>query len=184
MAARINRGKKYIINATINDIKDLVSDEINILDKVISMNNIIDFVKKEIVLSIATVLAVVSMFFVVPGKEYIDYIDFRTLGILFCLMAVMEGLKGIGVFEWLAQKLISKVGNKWQLVVILTMLCFFSNMLTPIGNPQNLYLYGKAEMGIVEFVMLMLPFTALAFVILLIWSVKVCGGITTVRIYR
>lgn len=187
---------------------------------------IINFFKQETVLSIAIILAISSMFFVTPDKEYIDYIDFRTLGILFCLMAVMEGLKGIGVFEWLAQKLISKVGNMWQLVIILTMLCFFSSMfitndvalitfvpltiilinilgsetkqkylipivvmqtvaanlgsmLTPIGNPQNLYLYGQVEMDIMGFIVLMLPYTAMAFVILIVWSIKVCGGINT-----
>lgn len=187
------------------------------------MSKIIDFCKREMVLSIATVLAIISMFFVTPDSKYIDYIDFRTLGILFCLMAVVEGLKEIGVFEMLAQKLVSKVGNMWQLVIILTMLCFFfsmlitndvalitfvpltiilinilgkdarerylipvvvmqtvaanlGSMLTPIGNPQNLYLYGQAGMGIVEFVMLLLPFTAVAFVILFVWSIKVCGG--------
>lgn len=187
---------------------------------------IINFLKQETVLSIAMLLAIISMFFVTPDEQYIDYIDFRTLGILFCLMSVMEGLKGIGVFEWLAQKLISKVGNMWQLVIILTMLCFFSSMLitndvalitfvpltiiiinilgneskqkymipivvmqtvaanlgsmlTPIGNPQNLYLYGQAEMDIMEFIVLMLPYTATAFVILIVWSIKVCDGINT-----
>ena len=33
------------------------------------------------------------------------------------------------------------------------------SMLTPIGNPQNLYLYGKSGMSIGGFVLLMLPYT-------------------------
>lgn len=189
-----------------------------------NMSKIIDFCKREIVLSIAAVLAVISLFFVTPDSEYIDYIDFRTLGILLCLMAVMEGLKEIGVFEVLAQKMLDKVKNIWQLITILTMLCFFfsmlitndvalitfvpltifvlnmlgeqvkkrllipvvvmqtvaanlGSMLTPIGNPQNLYLYSQTEMNIGEFMVLMLPYTALSFVVIMLWSIRVAGGI-------
>ena len=47
------------------------------------MKKILYFIKKETVLSIAVVLAVISVFFVVPDREYISYIDFRTLAILF-----------------------------------------------------------------------------------------------------
>lgn len=190
----------------------------------VSDNKIVNYIKREVVLVVAIVLAVVSMFFVTPDKKYIDYIDFRTLGILFCLMVVMEGLKNINVFQLLAQKILQRVKNLWQLVVVLTMLCFFfsmfitndvalitfvpltlillnilgdkikkrimipvvvmqtvaanlGSMLTPIGNPQNLYLYSQAEMSINEFVLLMLPYTTIAFVIIILWSVLVCKGI-------
>ena len=52
---------------------------------------IAEFVKRETVLSAAAVLAVVSCFFVTPDREYLGYIDFRTLILLFCLMTVMAG---------------------------------------------------------------------------------------------
>ena len=39
--------------------------------------------KKEPVLSIAVILAVISMFFVHPDDTYVSYIDFRTLAIYF-----------------------------------------------------------------------------------------------------
>ena len=39
--------------------------------------------KKEPVLSIAVILAVISMFVVHPDDTYVSYIDFRTLAILF-----------------------------------------------------------------------------------------------------
>ena len=45
--------------------------------------------QKEPVLSIATCLAIISAFFVPPDAEYLGYIDFRTLAILFSLMTVM-----------------------------------------------------------------------------------------------
>lgn len=38
------------------------------------MNRVIDFVKKEIVLIISFVLAIISMFFVPPSERYIDYL--------------------------------------------------------------------------------------------------------------
>ena len=177
------------------------------------MSKVIHFLKKEIVLTVALLLAVVSMFFVKPDKEYIDYIDFSTLSILFCLMAVMAGLQRMGVFRKIAEALLSKVQKTWQIVLILVMLCFFfsmlitndvalitfvpftfiildllgeetekkllipvvvlqtiaanlGSMLTPIGNPQNLYLFGKAQMSIGEFMLLLLPYTAVSFLLL------------------
>ncbi len=178
------------------------------------MNRVVSFLKNEIVLVAAVCLAVVSMFIVTPDAEYINYIDFRTLGILFCLMAVMAGLQDLGVFREIAEALLSRVHKVWQIVLILVMLCFFfsmlitndvalitfvpftfiilgllgeksekklivpvvvlqtvaanlGSMLTPIGNPQNLYLYGRAGMGIGEFLLLMLPYTVVSFVLLI-----------------
>lgn len=175
------------------------------------------FFKQETVLCAAFALAAVSVFFVRPDKEYLGYVDFRTLAILFCLMSVMAGLQKSGVFQYVAQALLSRVHKAWQLVLILVLLCFFSSMLvtndvalitfvpftlivlgmigpeakgqlmipvvvlqtiaanlgsmlTPIGNPQNLYLYGKAGLSLGEFVLLMLPYAAVALVVILAWS--------------
>lgn len=172
--------------------------------------------KKEAVLTIAMMLAVISAFFVRPDKEYIGYIDFRTLAILFCLMAVMAGLQQIGLFQYVAEKLLKRVKHIRGIVCILVMLCFFSSMLitndvalitfvpftfivlkmtlgdraeklivpvvvmqtiaanlgsmlTPIGNPQNLYLYGKADMSFAKFMGFMLPCTLISFVLLALW---------------
>ena len=43
---------------------------------ILQMNRIIDFLKKEIVLSVSFVLAIISMIFVTPNEKYFDYIDF------------------------------------------------------------------------------------------------------------
>ena len=51
------------------------------------------FLKQETVLSVAAVLAVLSMFFVLPDADYLGYIDLRTLAILFSLMTIMAGLR-------------------------------------------------------------------------------------------
>ena len=178
---------------------------------------LIHFFKQETVLCAAFVLAAVSMIFVHPDAEYISYIDFRTLGILFCLMSVMSGLQKTGVFQWIAQALLGKVRSARQLVWILVLLCFFSSMavtndvalitfvpfaftvldligaearkrlivpvvvlqtvaanlgsmLTPIGNPQNLYLYSQAGIPFGTFVRLMLPYTLVSFLLIMLWS--------------
>ena len=150
------------------------------------MKKIVDFWKKETVLCIAMLLAVISSFVVLPDEKYLEYIDFHTLTILFCLMSVMAGLQKMGVFQWIAEGLLRRVRRVGQVVLILVMLCFFlsmlitndvalitfvpftftvlnllgeeqkskwiipvvvmqtiaanmGSMLTPIGNPQNLY---------------------------------------------
>lgn len=180
------------------------------------MKKILYFIKKETVLSIAVVLAVMSVFFVAPDREYISYIDFRTLAILFCLMSIVAGLRNIDVFDKLAERLLAKVHGIGGVTVILVCLCFFmsmfitndvslitfvpfaiiimkklnpdtdskwmlkvivmqtiaanlGSMLTPLGNPQNLYLYGKAGIGIAEFLKIMLPYTVCAFALLMTW---------------
>lgn len=48
-----------------------------------------DFARRETVLLAAMGLAAVSAVFVPPSRAYAEYIDFRTLGLLFSLMAVM-----------------------------------------------------------------------------------------------
>lgn len=188
------------------------------------MRKIWEWFRKEAVLSVAILLAVISAFFVHPDREYIGYIDFRTLAILFCLMAVMSGLQKIGLFRFVAEKLLKSVNHVRGLIFILVMLCFFSSMLitndvalitfvpftfivlrmifkeqtekwivpimvmqtiaanlgsmlTPIGNPQNLYLYGKTTMNFGEFIVFMLPYTLVAFMLLAGWAVLFpCSG--------
>lgn len=47
-------------------------------------------------------------------------------------------------------------------VVYQTIAANLGSMLTPLGNPQNLYLFGKMGNGIGEFMVIMLPYTLLA----------------------
>ncbi len=55
------------------------------------------------------------------------------------------------------------------IVAMQTVAANLGSMLTPIGNPQNLYLYGKADMMIGSFVLLMLPYSVFALVLLVVW---------------
>ena len=56
------------------------------------------FLHRNVVLVTSAVLAVASMAIVPPSSDYIGYIDVRTLGILFCFMAVVAGMKECHLF--------------------------------------------------------------------------------------
>ena len=175
--------------------------------------------KIDTVLCIAWILAIISAFFVYPSKEYLGYIDFRSLGILWGLMVIIQGLKENSVFDRIASFLLSKVTKSWQLSAMLIFMCFFGSMLitndvalitfvpfalmilhdcrredmmiptvvlqtvaanlgsmlTPIGNPQNLYLYGLTGMSLIGFIKIMLPFSLVS-AILLVLSLLIIPG--------
>ena len=177
------------------------------------LQKIIDFIKKETVLTIATVLAVVSAFWVHPGRQYVGYIDWRVLGILLSLMLIVAGFQSNGLFDAIGSRLLAKTKNTAQLMLVLVFLCFFSSMfitndvalltfvpfactilqkchqerlivtafvlqtlaanlgsmLTPVGNPQNLYLYSISGAGLGEFVGWMAPYTLVSGVLLVVF---------------
>ena len=47
-------------------------------------------------------------------------------------------------------------------LIIMTVAANLGSMLTPIGNPQNLYLYDNYKIALPEFLLLMLPYSALS----------------------
>lgn len=47
-------------------------------------------------------------------------------------------------------------------LIIMTVAANFGSMLTPIGNPQNLYLYDNYKIALPEFLLLMIPYSALS----------------------
>ena len=91
------------------------------------MKRILFFIKKETVLVVAILLAVISMIFIPPDQQYPKYIDFRTLGILFGLMTCVAGVQQLGVFDRLAGMLLRKVSGRMAITSVLVMLCFFSS---------------------------------------------------------
>lgn len=171
---------------------------------------IIGFVQREIVLVIAAFLAAFSCFFVPPDSKYISYIDWRTLILLFCLMAVMSGIKELGFFQLVCKVLLDRVSTQRGVSAILVGICFLGSMfitndvalitfiplgiimlktadmdrsvcltvtlmtiaanlgsmLTPVGNPQNLYLYSISGISLEEFIKVMFPYTAASAILL------------------
>ncbi len=92
------------------------------------MEAIKHFIKNEIVLCVALVLAIVSCFFVHPSRDYFNYIDYRTLSILLSLMITMAGFQRLSVFRQIGEILVGKMNSIRGIVLILLGLCFFSSM--------------------------------------------------------
>lgn len=70
-----------------------------------------------------------------------------------------------------ALALLNGVGLQKRIIrtlVLQTIAANLGSMLTPIGNPQNLYLYTKSGMSMGEFLLLMLPLSTVALVALII----------------
>ncbi len=179
------------------------------------LKHIKNFIAKETVLCVAAVCAVLTMFVVPPDREYLHYIDFRVLCLLLCLMAVVAGLKAIGLFHWLTYQLLHRLNSGRALSVTLVLLPFFSSMFvtndvaliifipftlmlldqlgcnhciipvtvlqtiaanlgsmaTPVGNPQNLYLYAFYNMSIGDFFSVTLPLTVVSLIALSVTAI-------------
>ena len=59
-------------------------------------------------------------------------------------------------------------GRLIRVVVLQTIAANLGSMLTPIGNPQNLFLYSLADMSMRKFILLMLPLTAASLIIFVV----------------
>ena len=161
------------------------------------MKQILQFVKAQPVLVISGMAALITAFFIPPDREYLGYCNTTVLIELFALMAAVAGLRSVGLFELISQKLLKGAGTVRRLGMIFMLLCFFSSMLvtndvalltfvpltilvfheiegvdekhrifviiletaaanlgsmlTPIGNPQNLYLFDKYKLSALDF---------------------------------
>lgn len=164
-------------------------------------SNCISFIKKNVVMCIAFVTAVVTSIIVPVDKEYLGYFDYKTLSCLFCVLAVVCALKNINFFYMLARKVVQIFKNARMSILGLVYITFIGSMLiandmalltflplgfitltttkkekymaftfimqniaanlggmlTPFGNPQNLYLYTKYEIPNLEFMGIMAP---------------------------
>ena len=103
------------------------------------MDSAFDFFKKEIVFSISVILAIISCFFVQPNINYLDYINWDTIILLFIIMLIVEVLKNLSIFEVLVRKLLTKIGNARQLVLLLVSIVFFSSIF--ITNDVSLIIF-------------------------------------------
>ena len=174
------------------------------------MQKVLRFVKKNVVLTVAAVAALITCFFVPPSAEYISYFDFRTLACLFITLAVVCALRQIRFFAILARRIVQMTGSLRMLALALVYITFIGSMiiandmalitflplgyfalsvtnnekyaallfilqnisanlggmLTPFGNPQNLYLYSYFSIPTMEFMAIMLPPFILAVVLL------------------
>lgn len=167
------------------------------------LEGILSFTKKNAVMLIALIAALITMIFIPPDSEYLSYFDFKTLTCLFCTLLVICALKNIRFFYMLAHKIVQLFKNTRACVLALVYVTFLGSMLlandmalltflplgyivlettgkkklmaftfimqniaanlggmlTPFGNPQNLYLYTKFQIPTGEFMGIMaIPF--------------------------
>ena len=164
---------------------------------------LLDFLRKNTVLCIAAVLALVTAVIVPPDLTYLTYFDTRTLTCLFCTLAMVCALRNIRFFTCIAEKIITVTKNLRRSVLALVYITFIGSMLiandmalltflplgyivlhttgkeqymayvfilqniaanlggmlTPFGNPQNLYLYSRFAIPTADFMGVMIaPF--------------------------
>lgn len=161
------------------------------------------FARKNIVMLIALLLAIITCFFVPPDKQYLEYFDLRTLSCLLAVLAIVCALKNVNFFYFLAQQTVKLFKTTRASIIALVYITFIGSMLiandmalltflplgylvltntkkekhmiftfvmqniaanlggmlTPFGNPQNLYLYSKFNIPTLEFMGIMvIPF--------------------------
>ncbi len=164
---------------------------------------LMQLLRRHWMLGTAAFVALVSMFLVPPDEEYLGYFDWKTIGCLFCVLAVASALRSAGVFDWAARAAIARFGSPRTLTMTLVLVTAafsmaFTNdvalvimlplsvaalvesgqprlvpavfalqalaanlcgMVTPFGNPQNIYLYSFFHVELGEFLMTMaMPF--------------------------
>lgn len=166
----------------------------------------IEFIKKEIVLIIAMILAIGTSFISLPK---IEYIDFKVIILLFNLMILVAGFNDLKVLDSIATSLLKRCTSLKSLTYMMVFLTFFSAMivtndvalitfvpltliigrkaninvlkavifqtlaanlgsaLTPMGNPQNLFIYSYFNINILDFLKITLPLVLLSVIFLI-----------------
>ncbi len=184
------------------------------------MQKVTAYIRNNAILFISGLLAVISCFIVKPDHQYVEYINFRVLALLFCLMLIVAALVRIGTFDVLTKKLLSRVRTYRGISLLMSLMAFFmsmlltndvslvtlvpfaimvlspfgenrklmftliimtvaanlGSMLTPIGNPQNLYLYEKYSIAIGDFFLLMLPYAAISLILVVLMTFVLVKG--------
>lgn len=168
-----------------------------------TMHRASSFLRKNVVMVVALIAAIVTSLIVPPDRTYLGYFDVKTLTCLFCVLAVVCALKNIQFFYILAKKIVQCFRNARMAILALVYITFIGSMLiandmalltflplgylvlsstgkqkymaftfviqniaanlggmlTPFGNPQNLFLYTKFAIPTGEFMTIMLlPF--------------------------
>lgn len=167
------------------------------------------FIKKEMMLTAALTAAVISLFITPPNADLVTKIDWRTLGTLFMMLAVLEGFKrervlgpvvrlssgirrmtsltlflvfgvfftsmfvtndvSLIIFVPLTISVFRSGGNEKYILPVITfenIAAIRGSMLTPFGSPQNLFLFGQANVSAPHFMLHMLPLSALSALLL------------------
>ena len=162
-----------------------------------------NFILNNLVAIISLILAAITIYFVPIDKEYINYIDYKTVSCLFLISCIISAFKDINFFYAIARQIIIKFNTLRKSYIALITITFIGSMviandmalltflplgylvlketnnedkqayvfimqniaanlggmLTPFGNPQNLYIYTKYNISNIEFIKIMyVPF--------------------------
>lgn len=95
--------------------------------------------------------------------------------IALCFFSAMFITNDVALLTFVPFSIVTlSISNRKDLYIIVivleTIAANLGSMLTPLGNPQNLYLYSLAGMSMKEFIKLMLPYSIVALILLV-----VCG---------
>lgn len=102
------------------------------------MKKLIALLKKELMLSVSVLAAVISLFITPPSTELIKNIDWKTLATLFMMLAVLEGFKKENLFRPVIM-LTKKMGTMLSLSFFLIFSVFFSSMF--VTNDVSLIIF-------------------------------------------
>ena len=174
------------------------------------VKRILQYFRRETVLSAALICALLSFLLTPPSVIHLQGIDTTTLLMLFSLMTIVAGFRRMGALDAVSRKLTRRVTTLRGLSAVMVALCFVLSMLvtndvalltlvpltlllfraggqkstiwtvvletvaanlgsmvTPIGNPQNLYLYTSGRLTALDFLTLLAPYAAVALALLL-----------------
>ena len=102
------------------------------------MQKIIGLFKKDIMLSVSILAAVIALFITPPTKALLFDIDWKTLATLFMMLTVLEGFKKENIFRPLI-KLTEKIGSMAGLSFFFVFSVFFSSMF--VTNDVSLIIF-------------------------------------------
>ena len=102
------------------------------------MKKVLEYLKKEMMLTISVLVAVISLFITKPSSELLKNIDWHTLITLFMMLTVLEGFKKENIFRPLlksAEKITSMAGISFFVIFGV----FFSSMF--VTNDVSLIIF-------------------------------------------
>ncbi|MBR4580118.1 MAG: hypothetical protein IKO32_02670 [Lachnospiraceae bacterium] len=102
------------------------------------MRKILEFLKKEPMLTVSVLAAVISLFITPPKADFLTKIDWHTLGTLFMMLTVLEGFKQENIF-----RPVIRFGTRFKTMAVLTLFLvfgvFFSSMF--VTNDVSLIIF-------------------------------------------
>ena len=102
------------------------------------MKKALGFLKKELMLTVSVLAAIISLFITPPSAELFSNIDWRTLGTLFMMLTVLEGFKKENIFRPVL-RLAGKLRSMAALSLFLVFSVFFTSMF--VTNDISLIIF-------------------------------------------